>query len=308
MINLPKTDLRVFPLCLGGNVFGWSADRSQSVEILDAFTSFGGNFIDTADMYSSWVDGNQGGESETIIGEWIRSRGNRSSLVVATKVGRFPQREGLSHANIVKATEESLARLGFDFIDILYAHKDDFDISQEEYLAAFDSLVKSGKVRYIAASNFTGNRLQSAAEVSNSHGFSEFIAVQNLYNLLDRVDYESDTAPAIEELGIAGIPHTGLAKGFLTGKYRQGQSVESVRIAGVSTYMNESGFAVIERLEQLARDKGATMAQIALAWLRAQPGVCVPIASARNLEQLHDIIKIVELEVEELGYLTPSSH
>lgn len=304
MITLPKTHLRVFPLCLGGNVFGWSANKEQSFEVLDAYYSLGGNFIDTADMYSVWVDGNKGGESELIIGEWMKKRNNQDSVVISTKVGKLFTHEGLEPQSIVEATENSLRRLQIETIDILYAHKDDAEVLQDEYLKAFDSLVRKGKVRYIAASNFTGSRLRSASKISRLNGFSEFVGIQNQYNLLDRKTYELDTAPAIEELGIAGIPYFGLAKGFLTGKYRAGRAVTSVRASSITGYQNSFGEEILSRLELIAANSEKTFSQISLAWLRSQPSVTVPIASARTVDQLHDIATIVNLTSEELAILS----
>jgi aryl-alcohol dehydrogenase-like predicted oxidoreductase len=304
MITLPKTNLQVFPLCLGGNVFGWSADKAQSFEVLDAYISRGGNFIDTADMYSVWVDSNKGGESETIIGDWFKTRRNRSSIVIATKIGKLYTHEGLRAKTISTAVENSLRRLQIDCIDLLYAHKDDLQTSQHEYLEAFDKLINSGKVRYIGASNFSGDRLRSASEISKSNGLSEFVAVQNEYNLLNRTAYELDTAPAIADLGIAGIPYFGLARGFLTGKYRSGVNIDSVRASGVTTYQNSVGDEILERLKAVAHNSERTFAQIALAWLRSQPAVSVPIASARTVDQLNEIATIVELTSDEVDLLS----
>jgi aryl-alcohol dehydrogenase-like predicted oxidoreductase len=304
MITLPKTNLQVFPLCLGGNVFGWSADITQSFEVLDAYFSRGGNFIDTADAYSAWVQGNRGGESETIIGEWMRVRQNRDSVVVATKAGKLPTYEGLKPTKLVEAVENSLQRLQIQTIDILYAHADDLEVRQNDYLSAFDSLVRAGKVRYIAASNFSGDRLRSASEISKNSGLSEFIAIQNEYNLLNRTTYELDTAPAITDLGIAGIPYFGLARGFLTGKYRPGVSIDSVRASGITSYQNSTGDEILERLKIVANNSERTFAQIALAWLRSQPAVSVPIASARTVDQLHEIATIVELTSDEVALLS----
>ena len=304
MIKIAGTTLEVFPLCLGGNVFGWSADESQSQGVLDAFTASGGNFIDTADVYSEWVDGNVGGESETIIGNWMKSRGNRHSLVIATKVAKLSTRPGLRPENIIAACNDSLKRLQTDHIDIYYAHEDDQNTPLEETLAAFDEIVKSGKVRYIAASNYNGARLKEAIAISKANNFAQYISIQNHYNLLERKEYESDMAPALKELGLSGIPFFALARGFLSGKYRKGATIESVRAGGVANYLNDAGYALLEKLDVLAKSHNASVSAIAIAWLRAQPTISAPIASARTVAQLNEIVPIVNLTNEELASLT----
>ena len=304
MTTIKGTDLEIYPLSLGGNVFGWSANREESFAVLDRFFELGGNFIDTADMYSMWKEGNVGGESESIIGEWMRSRGIRSQVVIATKVAKLATRPGLAPANIRAAIEDSLRRLQTDFIDLYYAHQDDETVAQEEYFATFDQLVREGKVRYLGASNFTAQRLRSAVDISKQESFAPFIALQNHYNLLERDEYESTMLPVLQELGIASIPYFGLARGFLTGKYRQGIKVESVRAGGVAEYQNERGWEILARLERIASARSTSIASIALAWLRAQPTVVAPIASARTVEQLEEIMPIVELTSEELATLS----
>ena len=303
-IPIPKTELSVYPLCLGGNVFGWSADEAQSHDVLDAYTSHGGNFIDTADVYSEWKDGNNGGDSEAIIGSWLKKRGNRSEVVIATKVAKLSTRPGLSAANIKAAIDDSLKRLQSDYIDIYYAHEDDQNTPLEETLGAFDEIVKSGKVRYIAASNYNSARLKEAIEISKANNFVQYIAIQNHYNLLERKDYESDMAPALKELGLSGIPFFALARGFLSGKYRKGATVESVRAGGVANYLNDAGYALLEKLDVLAKSHNASVSAIAIAWLRAQPTISAPIASARTVAQLNEIVPIVNLTNEELASLT----
>ena len=303
-IPIPKTELSVYPLCLGGNVFGWSADEAQSHDVLDAYTSHGGNFIDTADVYSEWKDGNNGGDSEAIIGSWLKKRGNRSEVVIATKVAKLSTRPGLSAANIKAAVDESLKRLQSEYIDIYYAHEDDQNTPLEETLGAFDEIVKSGKVRYIAASNYNSARLKEAIEISKANNFVQYIAIQNHYNLLERKDYESDMAPALKELGLSGIPFFALARGFLSGKYRKGATVESVRAGGVANYLNDAGYALLEKLDVLAKSHNASVSAIAIAWLRAQPTISAPIASARTVAQLNEIVPIVNLTNEELASLT----
>ena len=303
-IPIPKTELSVYPLCLGGNVFGWSADEAQSHDVLDAYTSHGGNFIDTADVYSEWKDGNNGGDSEAIIGSWLKKRGNRSEVVIATKVAKLSTRPGLSAANIKAAVDESLKRLQSEYIDIYYAHEDDQNTPLEETLGAFDEIVKSGKVRYIAASNYNSARLKEAIEISKANNFVQYIAIQNHYNLLERKEYESDMAPALKELGLSGIPFFALARGFLSGKYRKGATVESVRAGGVANYLNDAGYALLEKLDVLAKSHNASVSAIAIAWLRAQPTISAPIASARTVAQLNEIVPIVNLTNEELASLT----
>ena len=303
-IPIPKTELSVYPLCLGGNVFGWSADEAQSHDVLDAYTSHGGNFIDTADVYSEWKDGNSGGDSEAIIGSWLKKRGNRSEVVIATKVAKLSTRPGLSAANIKAAVDDSLKRLQSDYIDIYYAHEDDQNTPLEETLSAFDEIVKSGKVRYIAASNYNSARLKEAITISKSNNFAQYIAIQNHYNLLERKEYESDMAPALKELGLSGIPFFALARGFLSGKYRKGATVESVRAGGVANYLNDAGYALLEKLDVLAKSHNASVSAIAIAWLRAQPTISAPIASARTVAQLNEIVPIVNLTNEELASLT----
>ena len=306
MIKLANTDLTVYPLCLGGNVFGYSADKENSEAVLSFYADNGGNFIDTADMYSQWAPGHIGGESETIIGDWMAKRGNRQKMIIATKVSKLDTRPGLKAANIRAACDESLKRLKSDYIDLYYAHQDDLDTPIEESLGAFDELIKAGKVRYIAASNFTPERLQESLNISKANGLSSYIASQDQYNLLDR-EYEKGLMPTIEKNNLSQIPFYGLARGFLTGKYRPGVSVESIRASGVaSNYANERGWNLLSKLDQIAKDKKTTVAAISLAWLRAQPTVATPIASATKLEQIKEIMPIVELSSQELQTLTNS--
>ena len=306
MIKLANTDLTVYPLCLGGNVFGYSADKQNSEAVLSFYADNGGNFIDTADMYSQWAPGHIGGESETIIGDWMAKRGNRQKMIIATKVSKLDTRPGLKATNIKAACDESLKRLKSDYIDLYYAHQDDLDTPIEESLGAFDELIKAGKVRYIAASNFTPERLQESLNISKANGLSSYIASQDQYNLLDR-EYEKGLMPTIEKNNLSQIPFYGLARGFLTGKYRPGVSVESVRASGVaSNYANERGWNLLSKLDQIAKDKKTTVAAISLAWLRAQPTVATPIASVTKLEQIKEIMPIVELSNQELQTLTNS--
>ena len=304
MVTILQTSLSTFPLCLGGNVFGWSADEAHSQQVLDAFVGAGGSFIDTADVYSEWKEGNQGGESETIIGAWTRKRGNRNALVIATKVAKLSTRPGLSSKNIVAACDDSLRRLQSDHIDIYYAHEDDLNTPLGETLEAFSKLIDQGKVRYVAASNYTSERLSEALSISKANGFAKYIGIQNWYNLLDRQDYEGGIAKVIQDQKLASMPFFGLARGFLSGKYRPNQAVESVRSAGITNYQNERGWRTVEALREVADKYGSSVSAIALAWLRAQPGVSVPIASARTPEQLAEIMQVVELAPDEIAYLT----
>ena len=307
-IQLPKTQLNVSRLCLGGNVFGWSADEPQSHAVLNAYTELGGNFIDTADVYSEWGEGHVGGESETVIGNWMRERKNRDDVIVATKVAKLSTRAGLSRANIIAACDDSLRRLKTDYIDLYYAHEDDQTVDLLETLGAFSELQQAGKIRYAAASNYTGARLREAAAVSRENNLTEYVTVQNHYNLLERDEYESDAVPAIQDLGLSGVPFFGLARGFLSGKYQPGVEIESVRAGGVTKYLNPAGWAVIERLQRLA-DHHSTdgrkvhVSAIALAWVRHQPTVAAPIASARTVEQLHEFAVEVTLSDAEIAYL-----
>ena len=304
MQQLPQTNLNVSNLCFGGNVFGWTADQDQSFALLHRFTELGGNFIDTADVYSSWKEGNQGGESETIIGNWTSSKGNRDQVVIATKVAMLEARKGLSKQNIVLACEESLRRLKTDYIDIYYAHSDDLETPLEETLEGFNELVVSGKVRYIAASNYTFERLGQALSISEANGFAKYIALQNRYSLVAREPYESDGAKSVTEYRISGLPYSTLGSGFLSGKYRPGAEVSSARAEGVTNnYVNEENFALLERLEKVALEHSVSTTAVALEWLRNQPGVTVPIASGRTIEQLDALMQSVSLNSAELSFI-----
>ena len=300
-VALGRTDLQVHPLCLGGNVFGWSANAEQSNEVLTAYETAGGNFIDTADMYSRWHTGNVGGESETIIGDWMRSRGNRSEMVIATKVAKLATRPGLSAANIAAAAEDSLRRLGTDYIDIYYAHHDDEEIPLEESLTAFNELVTAGKVRYLAASNYTASRLEEALKISRDLGMSEYLLLQPNYNAIVRDEYEGDLMATAVKEDIPVLPYFSLATGFLTGKYQPGVEVDSVRAGDMPDYMNDRGWAILNALSEIAKAENTTIAAAALGWLRAQPGVVTPIASARTVEQLAEILPVVELSAQQVA-------
>ncbi|MBQ6642319.1 MAG: aldo/keto reductase [Saccharopolyspora sp.] len=310
MAKLGATDLDVFPICLGTNVFGWTADRDDTFAVLDAYLAAGGNFLDTADLYMANAPGNSGGESEALIGEWLRSRGTRDQVVIATKVGMLPDRPGLSAQNIRAAAEDSLRRLGVDHIDLYYAHRDDESVPQEETMAAFDELVRSGKVRHLAASNFSAQRLESALAISDQHGLARYQALQPHYNLVERAGYEDDLAPLVEREKLPVLPYFALAKGFLTGKYRPGDtSSDSPRAEGARGYLDERGVKVLTALEEVATLRGVPEAAVALAWLRARPNVAAPIASARNTGQLGALLSAAELELtaDELDRLTTAS-
>ncbi len=304
MINLPKTDLTVHPLCLGGNVFGWSAPKQQSFDVLNYYFDSGGNFIDTADYYSEWAKGNLGGESEAIIGEWMKSKNNRSAIIIGTKVSKLSTRKGLSKQNILLACEDSLRRLQTDYIDIYYSHEDDPTVPMEETLSAYQELIAAGKVRYIAASQHTAARLATALEISEINNLPSYIALQDHYNLVHREPFESEQAAVLKQYGISMLPFAGLAAGFLTGKYQPGKLVESVRTKSVEKYQNEKSWQVLAVVDQIATTRNTTMPAIALAWLRAHPYVSAPIASARTVAQLSEIMPVVELtgtEIEELN-------
>jgi aryl-alcohol dehydrogenase-like predicted oxidoreductase len=306
MITIPETDLVVHPLCLGTNVFGWSADETESHQVLDAYFAHGGNFLDTADVYSQWKPGNQGGESETIIGNWLTKR-DRSKIVVATKVSMLNTRPGLSAKNILAACDDSLRRLQTDYIDIYYSHRDETETPMTETLGAYAELVAAGKVRYIAASQHTGARLQEALDISAANGLPSYIGLQDQYNLIYRQPFESEQQPVLAANNLSAMPFYGLARGFLSGKYRPGVKVESVRAEGVAEFYNDKNWAVLDKVRQIAQERSVPVAAIALAWIRSNPQVSTPIASARTVEQLEEIVQIVELNDAELASLNSLS-
>jgi aryl-alcohol dehydrogenase-like predicted oxidoreductase len=289
--------LEISRLCLGANVFGWTADRDTSFTVLDAYRAAGGNAVDTADAYTWRAPGNSGGESETILGDWMAARGNRDDVVVVTKVGALPARSGLSAANIRAACEDSLRRLRTDRIDLYLAHRDDPDTLQEETLDAFDALVGEGKVRAVGASNFSADRVRSALEISARDGLASFVALQPHYNLLERAEFETALAPLLAAEGLACLPYYGLAKGFLTGKYRPGRAVHSVRAEGASASLDDRGLAVLAVLDEIAAGHRVPVPAVALAWLAAQPTVAAPLASARTPEQLADLLPALTLRL-----------
>jgi aryl-alcohol dehydrogenase-like predicted oxidoreductase len=300
--KLGNSGLEVAPLALGGNVFGWTVSDEKAFPILDAFVSAGFNLIDTADIYPRWVPGNQGGESEEIIGNWLKRSGKRKEVIVATKVGMEmgDGKKGLSKDYILRSADDSLRRLQTDYIDLYQSHKDDPETPLEETLEAYDQLIKQGKVRAIGASNYSAARLAEALNVSKSNGLARYESLQPLYNLYDRAVYEDELEPLCIEEGIGVINFYSLAAGFLTGKYRSEDDLsKSARGGTVKKYLNERGFGIVEALDQVAAQYNSTPAQIALAWLMARPGITAPIASATSVEQLNDLIEATKLELDQ---------
>ena len=298
---LGNSQLEVSPLCLGGNVFGWTVDESMSFKLLDAFTTSGLNFIDTADIYSRWNPGNKGGKSETIIGKWFKASGKRSKVVLATKVGMEmgPNQKGLSKTYILRAVEDSLKRLQTDYIDLYQAHADDPLTPLEETLGAFAQLLKQGKARAIGGSNYSAERLSQALQAGKQHGYPSYQSLQPLYNLYDRQEYETKLEPICVENGLGVISYFSLASGFLTGKYRsESDLAKSARGKGVKKYLNERGFRILQALDDVAKNHRSTPAKVSLAWLIARPSITAPIASATNLEQLNDLIDATKLELD----------
>jgi aryl-alcohol dehydrogenase-like predicted oxidoreductase len=303
------TSLDLGPLVLGGNVFGWTADRDQSHAVLDAFVEGGGRSVDTADAYSQWVPGHSGGESETVIGEWLAARGRRDDVEIHTKVFSKHDRPGLSARNIVLAAEDSLRRLQTDHLDLYYAHRDDPEVEPEEYVVAFDALVHSGKVREVGASNFTSARLTAALDVAAAQGLSGFTVSQDQWNLVER-GLEATLLPTLESRGLVELPYAGLAGGFLTGKYRPGADVESVRATSAGRYLGRPGTAdLLAALDETAAAHDTAVASVALAWLASRPTVGAPIASARTVEQLPALLAGARLILtsEELARLDAAS-
>lgn len=307
MSTIGNSDLSVFPLALGGNVFGWTADRDRSFAILDAFVEGGGNFVDTADVYSAWAPGHSGGESETIIGEWLAAR-SRPEVVVATKVSQHPDFRGLSASNIRAAAEASLKRLGVDAIDLYYAHFDDEETPLEETVGAFGQLVADGLVRHIAVSNYTAERIEEWLRIADETGVARPVAIQPHYNLVHRNEVEETIAPIAERENLSLIPYFALAKGFLTGKYRStdASAHNTPRAEGAAVYATPQGLQIIDTLERIGAAHDVSIASAALAWLRSQPTVAAPIASASRLEQVQGLLDggRVELTADEIAELT----
>ncbi len=307
--TLGKTDLQVAPICLGANVFGWTVDEAASPAVLDAYVESGGNFIDTANVYS-------GGQSETIIGRWMKARGNRSKLVVVTKVGMKagpgPEDQGLSRLHINNSIEASLSRLQTDYIDLYLAHRDDPDTPLDETLEAFTRLVEQGKVRYIGASNYAADRLAAALQTSDRQGYARYICLQPRYNLVTRADYEGDLEALCVREGLGVITYSSLASGFLSGKYRRGEQLpQSARATNVQNrYMDDHGFALLDALVRVAKARGATNTEVALAWILARPSVTAPIASGSSPEQVRELMRAADLHLtpEEIAALDEAGH
>jgi aryl-alcohol dehydrogenase-like predicted oxidoreductase len=298
--ELGRSGLKVQPLAFGGNVFGWSADEAVSFKLLDAFVGAGFNLVDTADAYSAWVPGNHGGDSETILGRWLRRSGKRNDVVIATKVGKWSEHAGLSAPNIAEAVEGSLRRLQVETIDLYQAHEDDASVPLEETLGAFSRLIEQGKVRAIGASNYGAARLAEALQISKLHNLPRYETLQPQYNLYDRADYEAGLEPLIRAEGIGVIGYYSLASGFLSGKYRKAADARKSAARGASVvdrYLNPRGLRILQALDAVAADRNANPTQVALAWLIARPGITAPIASATTVTQLNDLIGAVKLQL-----------
>lgn len=309
-VKVGNSDLTLFPLVLGGNTFGWTSDEATSRKVLDEYVEAGGNFIDTADVYSAWAPGNAGGESEIILGRWLAVRGNRDDVVIATKVSEHPQYKGLSHDNVLAAANESLLRLGVDAIDLYYAHFDDKNTPLEETAAAFDELVKAGKIRAIGLSNYTADRIEEWFRIARENGYALPVALEPHYNLVARGNYERSLAPVAARENLAVFPYFSLAAGFLTGKYRSAADAEGKARQGmVADYLNADGFALIDALDEVAKAHDTAIATVSLAWLRHQSEVAGPIASARTPEQLPALLDSVSLDLtaDELAALDQAS-
>jgi aryl-alcohol dehydrogenase-like predicted oxidoreductase len=299
--KLGKSRIEVSPLCLGGNVFGWTIDEQQSFTVLDGFVAAGFEFIDTADVYSRWAPGHKGGESETILGNWMKQRGNRKNVILATKVGMEMGNggKGLSKGYILREVEASLKRLQTDYIDLYQSHKDDPDTPLEETLEAYAELIKQGKVRAIGASNYSAARLTEALRVSKQHGYPRYESLQPLYNLYDREEYETKLEPVCLEHGLGVIPYYSLASGFLTGKYRSEADLSKSKRGQVAKkYLNERGFRILAALDQVAQKYNSSPARVALAWLIARSSITAPIASATKLDQLKELVEAIKLELD----------
>lgn len=300
------TSLDHGPLILGGNAFGWTSDRDESFAVLDAFLAAGGRSIDTADVYSAWVDGNVGGESESILGEWMASRGVRDRVVIATKVFQHPERPGLSPANVRAALDDSLRRLQTDRVDLYYAHRDDPEVPQEDVAAVFDELVQTGKVREVGVSTFEPERVRSLVSIAEAAGLARPTTSQDRYNLVSR-EAEAELLPTLADLGLVEVPYPSLASGFLTGKYRPGVVVDSQRAGIAARYLEDpANVALLDVLDDVAAAHGTTVAAVSLAWLRQQPLVAAPLASARTPEQLADLLASAEVDLtaDELARLS----
>lgn len=300
--RIGHSDIEVAPLAFGGNVFGWTADEATSFKLLDSFVAAGFNMIDTADVYSRWVPGNVGGESERVLGKWLKQSGKRSQVVIATKVGKEmgPEAKGLSKAYIQRAVEDSLRRLQTDYIDLYQSHEDDPQTPIEETLLAFSELIQAGKVRAIGASNYSADHLVQAVSASESIGFPAYQSLQPLYNLHDRAAYEVELAPVCRKLGLAVFPYFSLASGFLTGKYRSKKDLaDSARRQMVEKYLDDRGLRILSALDQVAEQYRAKPGQVALAWLLSRPTITAPIASATSMSQLEELTGAVQLQLDD---------
>jgi aryl-alcohol dehydrogenase-like predicted oxidoreductase len=309
--TIGTSDLKVAPLVFGGNVFGWTADERTSFSLLDAFVDHGLNFIDTADVYSAWVEGHQGGESETIIGKWLKESGKRDKVVLATKVGMLSTRPGLSAANIEAAVNDSLKRLKTDYVDVYFSHRDDDETPLIDTLGAYQKLIAAGKVRVIGASNYTGERLEEALKISAKEGIPGYQVLQPEYNLYDRAGYEGDQEPVATAHKVSVVTYYSLASGFLSGKYRSKADTENAaRGSKVSGYLNDRGLAIIDALVKVADRHGVAPATIALAWLIARPSVTAPIASATSVKQLESLAQAtrITLAPEDIALLNEISN
>jgi len=310
--ELGKSGIQVVPFCFGGNVFGWTADEKTSFTLLDAFVDTGFDFVDTADVYSKWVPGNTGGDSERIIGNWLKQGGKRDKIILATKVGKpmADDKKGLSKAYITKAVEDSLKRLQTDYIDLYQSHEDDANTPLEETMETFDGLIKQGKVRAVGASNYAADRFKQALQVSKDNGFARYETLQPEYNLYDREDYEHKYESLCRENNIGVITYYSLASGFLTGKYRSEADLgKSKRGGGVKKYLNGRGYKILAALDKVAGEYNTTQASVALAWVMARPGITAPIASATSIQQLNDLAKAAQLKLsgEAIELLTTAS-
>ncbi len=301
---LGKSGLEIAPLVFGGNVFGWTADDNRSFQLLDRFVEQGFSAIDTADVYSAWAPGLEGGESEAVIGRWLKKRGRRDDVILMSKVGMLERRKGLSAANIEAAIEDSLSRLGTDYLDVYFAHIDDQEVPLEETLGAFDRLIKAGKVRAIGASNYSSDRLEQALAVSRDHGFARYELIQPLYNLHDRADFESSLAKVASEHNLGVVSYFSLASGFLTGKYAQLSDLEgNPRADFLNGYFSDRGQRILDTLMAVSQELSAKPSQVALAWLLHQPELTAPIVSATSLSQLDEILASVNLSLPEEALL-----
>lgn len=308
--KLGNSSLEISSLCFGGNVFGWTIDEPTSLRLLDAFLDAGGNFVDTADVYSTWGAGNKGGESETIIGNWLKKSGKRNEVVIATKVGMEmgPGKKGLAKDYIERSVEDSLRRLQTDHIDLYQSHKDDENTPLEETLGAYQNLIKQGKVRVIGASNYSAQRLQEALDTSRQNNLPAYQTLQPEYNLYDRAGYEAELQGVAKRYGLGVISYFSLAAGFLTGKYRSESDLQDRARGGkVKNYLNERGLRILDALDQVSKQHGVKPAQVALAWLEAQPTITAPIASATKVEQLKELMTEVKLDQASLDLLNEAS-